>query len=104
VGGFDGARAEFLPAWRQLRLRADTAFRAEGGMARRLRIGKVEVVLSGEGVPEARHRHQNARGELLDMEAELGRILNAVDPAGRAGRGTGGDRVRIARGALTKGA
>src|SRR5262249_19137242 len=35
------------------------------------------------GSPEA----QNARGELLDMEAELSRILDAVEPARRAGRG-----------------
>src|SRR5215471_4377266 len=35
------------------------------------------------GSPEA----QNARGELLDMEAELSHILDAVEPARRAGRG-----------------
>ena len=47
-------------------------------------------VLVAIGSPEA----QNARGELLDMEAELGRILDAVEPARRAA-GKSGAHVRI---------
>jgi tetratricopeptide (TPR) repeat protein len=39
-------------------------------------------ILVAIGSPEA----QNARGELLDMEAELGRILDAVEPARKQGR------------------
>lgn len=47
-------------------------------------------VLVAIGSPEA----QNARGELLDMEAELGKILDAVEPARRAA-GKSGAHVRI---------
>ncbi len=39
-------------------------------------------ILVAIGSPEA----QNERGELLDMEAELGRILDAVEPARRSGK------------------
>lgn len=39
-------------------------------------------ILVAIGSPEA----QNERGELLDMEAELARILDAVEPARKAGR------------------
>jgi tetratricopeptide (TPR) repeat protein len=39
-------------------------------------------ILVAIGSPEA----QNARGELLDMEAELARILDAVEPARKQGR------------------
>src|SRR5271166_5296143 len=53
-----------------------------GGSAPALAIPSPLRILVAIGSPEA----QNARGELLDMEAELQRILDATDAPRRAGR------------------
>jgi tetratricopeptide (TPR) repeat protein len=53
-----------------------------GGLAPALSIPGPLRILVAIGSPEA----QNARGELLDMEAELQRILDATDAPRRAGK------------------
>jgi hypothetical protein len=53
-----------------------------GGSAPALAIPGPPRILVAIGSPEA----QNARGELLDMEAELQRILDATDAPRRAGK------------------